>query len=78
MIGGYVVCVVDASGRVTAEVERFSQCGRPHIGDEIEVEGKVYYVERVRYVEEDQRTVRVYTMPRLFVRTVRSHLARRA
>lgn len=45
--------------------------GRPLVGEEIEIDGKIHRVERVRHTEDERRTDRVYLTPTVYARRVR-------
>jgi hypothetical protein len=66
----YELIIERASGRAPRTVRRIA-FARPLVGEEIIVDGRVYLVERVQHQEDERRTVRVYTFPRLFVRVLR-------
>ncbi len=70
-IGEYTVTILDADGNPTqTEIERTSHAARPLVGEEIEIDDVLYRVVGVRHCQEEQRTVRVYTRPRVFVRVI--------
>ncbi len=71
-IGKFHMHVQGAGGRVVETLELIGRAGRPMRGDEIRAGGVLYVVERVVYEEEEQRTVRRYAMPHLYVRRVGS------
>ena len=54
-----------------APVSRTTLAGRPVVGEEVVVDGKVYVVRAVQHQQEDGRTLRIYTWPRVFVRAKR-------
>ncbi len=69
MVGSYELVIEDPAGRVVAVHERTSRVGRPVVGDEVAIEGQVFYVVRVRFEDDpDDRTVRRYQLARVFVR----------
>jgi hypothetical protein len=70
-IGAYAITIEDEDGRAVRLVERTTTAGRPVVGEDVEVDGALYRVRAVRHDQVDDRTVRVYTRPRLFVRPVR-------
>jgi len=71
VVGTFFVCIEDAAGRLLSTVERTSYFGRPAVGDELVIEGRLYRVERVRYEDEpEDRTVRRYLDLRVFVRAM--------
>ena len=71
-VGTFTVVVLDREGHPLSSVERTSHYGCPRIGEEILLSGVTYRVERVVYEDErDDRTVRRYVEPRVFVRDVR-------
>ncbi len=76
-LGGYAVTIEGASGKPTQTIARMTRGGRPQAGDEIEIDGVLYRVRRVRHETSDGRSVRVYTYARLFVRRIRVRAARR-
>ncbi len=45
--------------------------GRPLVGDEIEIDGAVYTVERVRHRQEERRTTRIYLSPIVYARPLK-------
>ncbi|HZS38885.1 MAG TPA: hypothetical protein VFF06_18760 [Polyangia bacterium] len=45
--------------------------GRPFVGDEIEIDGAVYAVERVRHRQIERRTTRNYLAPIVYARAVK-------
>jgi hypothetical protein len=69
-LGLYFVTVEDANGTPLRTIERTTRLGRPTLGEEIEIDGAVYRVRRVRHVEERPSCSRLYTEPHLFVRVV--------
>ena len=69
MVGSYELVIEDSAGRAVAVHARTSRVGRPLVGDEVAIEGKVYCVVRVRFEDDpDDRTVRRYQLARVFVR----------
>jgi hypothetical protein len=64
----YEVVIEDAAGRRKRTVVRIATTGRPLVGEEMVVDGLLYEVRRVRHEQEEGRTLRIYTWPRVFVR----------
>jgi hypothetical protein len=62
----YEVVIERRNGRVLHTVRR-TAFARPLVGEEIVIERAVYVVRRVQHQEDDGRTLRIYTWPRLFV-----------
>jgi hypothetical protein len=50
--------------------------GRPLVGEEIEIDGTVYSVERVRHRQLERRTTRTYLAPIVYARVLRRRRAR--
>jgi len=67
----YEVVIERARTRAPQIVHRVA-FSRPLVGEEVVVKGRVYVVHRVQHQEDDGRTVRIYTHPRLFVRAKRN------
>ncbi len=63
----YEVIIERARSRAPRTVRRIA-FSRPLVGEEIVIDDRVYVVERVQHQQDEGRTVRVYTFPRLFVR----------
>jgi hypothetical protein len=67
----YEIVIEDGDGRRLRTVSRTTLAGRPVVGDEVVVDGKIYTVLHVRHEQADGKTMRVYTWPRLFVQAKR-------
>ena len=67
----YEVVIEDAAGRPRRTVARTATTGRPLVGEEMVVDGVLYEVHRVRHEQEEERTLRIYPWPRVFVRPKR-------
>jgi hypothetical protein len=67
----YEIVIENADGRPLRTVSRTTLAGRPIVGEEVVVDGTIYIVLHVRREQEDGRTTRIYTWPRIFVQAKR-------
>ncbi len=70
----YEIVIEDADGRAIRTVTRTTLAGRPLVGEEVVVDNSIYIVRAVRHVQEVWRTRRIYTWPRVFVRSARKQV----
>ncbi len=74
MVGTYAVTILDELEQPIDTFDRTTRVGIPRTGEEVELDGRLCVVIKVRHEAEDDRTVRRYTRARIFVRPLRPRL----